>query len=452
MNVIQFVHEGLGNSSYLVELPGAKAVLVDPDRTVGRYLAAAEARGLAVEHIFETHLHADFVSGAREAAAATGATIFVPEGADSKLAHRPARHGADVRLDGAEVDVLGSPGHTAEHLSYALRIPGREPMLFSGGSLIVGGAGRTDLIAREMTDRLSRAQLQTLGEAFRELPDETVLYPTHGGGSFCSTGSGEERTSTLGKERKTNPLLDWRGDEDEFVQWFPTTFPAVPDYFARMRPINQGGPRLRREIPGPPPLEPREFERARAGALVIDTRPQAGFMAAHIPGSLSIAFRDAFATWLGWLVAADTSLLFVTGDEPLERVIEESLLVGYERFAGWLRGGIEAWQKAGLPIASAVLADTVAGQRALANGAVAVDVREPDEFAAGHIPGALHIPLGSLARRMAEVPRGRPILTYCGHGERSATALSIIERAGLGPVINLNLGIEGWKEAGYRLV
>lgn len=452
MNVIQFVHEGLGNSSYLVELPGSKAVLVDPDRTVGRYVAAARARGLKVDQILETHLHADFVSGAREAAAATGATILVPEGADSKLAHRPVRHGECMRLDGAEVEAIGSPGHTPEHLSYVLRLPGWEPLLFSGGSLIVGGAGRTDLLASELTDELSRAQFRTIRDAFRSLPDETILYPTHGGGSFCSTGSGQARASTLGRERKENPLLDWRGGEDEFAHWFPTTFPAVPAYFSRMRTINQAGPRLRREIPEPPAIDPGEFERAMARALVVDTRPQAAFVAAHIPGSLSIAFRDAFPTWLGWLVAAETPLLFVTGDEPLERVVDESLLVGYESFAGWLRGGIKAWQSAGRPVVSAALVDAAAAKRALLDGAAAVDVREPDEFAAGHIAGALHVPLGSLQRRLGEIPQGGPILTYCGHGDRSATALSLIERAGLGPVLNLNLGIDGWKEAGYSVV
>jgi hydroxyacylglutathione hydrolase len=451
MNVIPFVHEGLGNSSYLVELPGSAGALIDPDRTVGRYLAAAEARGFTIRHIFETHLHADFVSGAREAAALTGARLFISKGANSQLRHTPLVHGQRLELDGVEVEAIASPGHTPEHLGYVFRMGSRPPALYSGGSLIVGGAGRTDLIGPDVTDALTRAQFRSIREAFAVLPDETLLYPTHGGGSFCSTGPGSARTSTLGLERRTNPLLAW-SDEDEFVHWFPTSFPAVPDYFFRMRAINQAGPRLRQEVADPAPLAPGEFDRAaRNGALIVDTRQQADFMAVHIPGALAIPFRDVYATWLGWLVPPDTPLLFVTGDEPLATVLDESLLVGYERFAGYLEGGMGAWEGAGLPVTQAALCDAVDGRRALAAGAVAVDVREPDEYLAGHIPNALHIPLGALQRRLGEVPAGVPLLTYCGHGERSATGLSILERAGFGPLSNLDLGTEGWTAAGFRL-
>jgi rhodanese-related sulfurtransferase len=350
-----------------------------------------------------------------------------------------------------EVSTIGSPGHTPEHLAFTLRLPSGPPMLFSGGSLMVGGAARTDLIAPDQTERLTRLQFRTLHDAFKALPDETLLYPTHGGGSFCSVGSGSERTSTLGLERRSNPILEIE-EEEEFVRWFPTTFPSAPDYFFRMRAVNQAGPALRRQVAPPPLLSPTDFEQAmRAGALVVDTRPQAQFMAAHIPGALSNTFRDAFATWLGWLAPEGVPLVFVLGAEPIERVLDECLLVGYERFAGVLEGGMAAWETSGHALESATLLDGAGASRALAGGALAIDVREDNEFSESHIPGALHIPLGSLAKRFVEIPRGRPLVTYCGHGERSATALSLLQHAGFDRVLNLDLGTAGWLAAGEPL-
>ena len=450
MNLVPFVHEGLGNSSYLIGNGSGTAILVDPDRTAQRYLDVAAQRGWRIGQVLETHLHADFVSGAHEIAAALGARLFVPRDAAIRLPHEPMAGGERLTFDGFEAEVIASPGHTPEHMSYVLRTAAGQAALFSGGSLLVGGAARTDLIAPEMTEPLTRAQFRTLQAAFSALTDDTLLYPTHGGGSFCSAGAGGQRTSTLGEQRASNPLLSF-ADEEEFVRWFPTTFPAVPAYYARMRGVNQAGPALRRDIAAPPRVAPAEVDAVRRHATVVDTRPVEDYMRGHIPGSLSIAFRDAYAVWLGWLVREDAALVFVTGEEPLERVLDESLLVGYERFAGVLEGGMAAWEAAGLPVAAAPLVNAAEGRRALQDGAAAVDVREPDEFASGHLPGALHIPLGQLAARAGELPRDRPILAYCGHGERSATALSVLERAGVGPLINLAGGTESWQGAGYAL-
>lgn len=447
MNVMPFVHEGLGNSSYLVGTGGGHALVVDPDRTVDRYLSAARARGWTVTHVFETHLHADFVSGALELRAATGAELIAPESAAVRFPHRPVKPGDVVRTGHGIVRSVASPGHTPEHTSYALDMTGVAPMLFSGGSLLVGGAARTDLVSPQMTDPLTRAQFRTIKNAFSGLPAETRLLPTHGGGSFCSAGGSAERTSTLGIERRTNPLLSHES-EDEFAAWFPTTFPAAPRYFFRLRPVNQAGPRLRATIPRPRTLSPADFDRLRCDATVIDVRPQADFMAGHIPGALSNTFRDSFATWLGWLVPQDASLLFVLGDETVLRVVDECLLVGYERFAGVLAGGMQAWDGAAFEVATAELKGAAATRQLLTDGGLALDVRESSEFAQGHIPGALHIPLGELESRARTIPRERPIVTYCGHGERSATALSLLERLGFGPLANVDGGFDAWQEAG----
>lgn len=450
MTVIPYVHEGLGNSSYLVELGEGTAILIDPDRTAGRYWQTAAARDLTIVAAFETHLHADFISGSTELAAAGVPRIVVPRAAGVRFPHQPMAPGDRIPLAGWEVEAVASPGHTPEHLSYVLRGPSGPPLLFSGGSLIAGGAARTDLIASDQTTSLTRAQFRTLHEAFAALPDDTVLYPTHGGGSFCSTGAGGERVSTLGRERATNPLLQMT-DEETFTRWFPTTFPAAPAYFFRLRPVNQAGPRPRRDIPMPPACTPAEFATARQTALVIDVRAKEAYAAGHIPGALSNAFRDAYATWLGWLAPPDTPLLFVTDDDvALDRVIDESLLVGYERFAGWLAGGMPAWQAAGLPTRVGALVPAGDVRGLLRDGAIALDVREPSEVAAGHISEALMVPLGTLAQRLDALPADRPIVAYCGHGERSATALSLLERAGFsGPLVNLDNGYGGWQAAGY---
>lgn len=257
--------------------------------------------------------------------------------------------------------------------------------------------------------------------------------------------------STLGQERAENPLLSF-DSEEKFVDWFPGTFPNVPSYFFRMRPINQAGPRLRREAKPPPPLTSEAFDVLRRRALVVDVRSLPEYSAGHIPGSLSNAFRAVYPVWLGWLAPQDAPLLFVLGDAPLEQVVDESQLVGYEEFAGWLAGGIEAWAASGRPVAQMRLLNGRQARKALLDGAVALDVREPMEVAAGHIEGAVHIALGSIEAHLDQLPKDRPILAYCGHGERSATALSLLERSGFSQLLNLNGGINAWRDAGYKTV
>lgn len=451
MKTIPFVHEGLGNSSFVVDLGNGSALIVDPDRSVQKYLNALEAADLKAAGILETHLHADFVSGARDLAAQTSAPIFLSAESESKLPHQPLRGGQVVALAGCELSVLASPGHTPEHLSFVLRNPPGPPVLFSGGSLIVGGAARTDLISEEMTESLTRAQFRTLQEAFARLPDETLLFPTHGGGSFCSTGAGTDRASTLGRERRENPLLAL-SDEAEFVDWFPTTFPAVPDYFYRLRAVNQVGPRLRRDIADPPALDSDQFQARAGNALLLDIRSKEEYARGHIRGSLHIPFRDSYAVWLGWLVSAETPLLFVTGDVRIEDVVRESLLVGHERFVGWLKNGMDAWEPKGQKLVTTELVGASEAKRNLLDGAASLDVREADEYHAGHIDGAIYAPLGRLSREMEGIPRDRPVVVYCAHGDRASTAASILEASGFDNLINLDGGTTAWEGAGYSLV
>jgi rhodanese-related sulfurtransferase len=449
MDVARIRHEGLGNTTYLVEVAPGRALAVDPDRRVRRYLEAADERGWEIVAIVDTHVHADFVSGSLELGRRTGARLFLPKDAGVAFAHQGVVPGERLELGDVEIEVLATPGHTPEHLSYAMRPDdAAPPTLFSGGALIAGGAARTDLVAPELTDRLTRAQFHTIHDAFADLSDATLLMPTHGSGSFCSVVSGGDAPTTLGAERAGNPLLAMT-DEEEFVAWWPTTFPATPTYFGRMRAVNVDGPRSLDDIAAPRALGPEAFDRARFGAaLVVDVREPELYCAAHIQGSLSIHFRDSFATWLGWLAPADASLLFVADGVPIELVIEEALLVGYERFAGVLAGGIEAWRGAGLPLASVPMLGPDAAGRALSDGVLPLDVREPDEWAEGTIAGAVRIPLGKLDGSAGDLPGRRPVLTYCAAGERSTTAASILERHGVSPVANLEGGYGAWHRAG----
>jgi len=448
VEVVTLRHEGLGNSSYLVEVADGKALAVDPDRRVRRYLEIAETRGWEIVSVVDTHVHADFVTGSLELRERTGATLHLPKQAEVGFPHRGVAPGERLEIGDVEIEVVAPPGHTPEHVSYVLRSGDAPPLLFSGGALIAGGAARTDLIAPELTERLTRAQFHTIHEAFSELPDATLLMPTHGGGSFCSAARDGAGATTLGAEREGNPLVAM-ADEEAFVSWWPTTFPAIPTYFARMRGVNIGGPRPVAEIPSPPPLAADAFERVRAGgAFVVDVRDPEAFCTGHIPGSLSIHFRDSFATWLGWLVPADAPLLFVADGIPIDLVVEEALLVGYERFAGVLAGGFEAWRAAGLPVAATTVLGPDEARRALDGGALALDVREPDELDEGRIAGALNVPLGTLDGRVGELPDRRPVLTYCAAGERSTTAASILERRGVGPIANLAGGYGAWRRAG----
>jgi len=444
-----FRDDGLGNGSYLIEVAPGRGVLVDPDRRVRRYLAAAEARELEIVAVLDTHLHADFVSGAHDIRAATGAELFEPAEAGVPFPHRPVEPGERLDLGDVEVEALSTPGHAPEHLSYVFR---REddtaPVLFSGGALIVGGAARTDLAGPELTERLTHQAFETLRHAYSDLPDETPLMPTHGGGSFCSAGSGAKHTSTLGEERATNPVMSM--SDHEFLETWPKTFPRTPAYFARMREVNWAGAKLRTDLEMPRPLTPQAFAAAAGepGSVVLDVRDPGSYAERHGEGALAIPFRPSFPTWLGWLVPADARLLFVLDHASLEEVVDACRLVGYERLDGYLDGGIDAWGSTGFPVRSLPTIGAEDTVPWLQMGAQPLDVREPDELERGRIAGAVPIPLGDLPGATDNLPEGRPLIVYCASGLRSTTAASLLERAGVGPVVNLRGGYGAWQEAG----
>lgn len=420
--------EGLGNSSYIVDLDDGRVAVIDPVRDPSVYLRHAETRTAGVAYAFETHLHADFVSGSRELAA-KGAIVAASGASGLEYPHRPLHSGDEIELGGLTVRALATPGHTPEHLSYLLLDGSRHVALFSGGALIPGGVARTDLIAPDQTEELARRLYRTLLADILTLPDELIVYPTHGtGATFCSAARGAGRSSTtIGQEKLTNPLLS-AADEDGFVRMLLGGYGSYPNYFLELRGVNAHGPKVYgQQMPQLARLDPTEVVRHTAeGGVVIDTRPIADFAAGHIPGSISDQLRPAFATWLGWLIDRDTPLVFVTArEQDAATIVRDALKIGYDNLIGMLDGGMQAWRAAGLDERRIRL---IGPDELTDNGAPILDVRQGDEFAGEHIAGALHRELGSLADELSDVPDG--VVVMCGHGERAMTGASLLERAG----------------------
>ena len=445
--IVPIVDDGLGNSAYLVDLGDGRALAVDAPLDLRAVRAAARRHGLRIAFAADTHLHADFLSGARQLAAADGARVLAPAAGGRFFEHRGLADGDEVDLGGLTLRAWATPGHTAEHAAYLLLDGGQLAGVFTGGSLLVGAVARTDLAGPRQAEPLARAQFASLSRLLT-LPDPTPVYPTHGAGSFCTASPGAERTTTIGRERAANPLLA-AGDEDAFVRALLASPGTFPDYFRWLPEQNRRGPDI---VGSDPFLAPLTVGQVRGllveGGQVVDVRPVAAYAAAHIPGSLAIPLRGSFATWLGWLVSDPaTPLVIVAGsDQDLAEVAWQALKVGYENLAGTLAGGLAAWEAAGQPAAATPL--LALGQ---VDPADVIDVRQASEYTAGHLPGAAGIELGALAAAAAGLA-GRPVVTMCGHGERAATAASLLERAGHRGVAILRGGSADWADAtGRRL-
>ena len=443
--IVPIVDEGLGNSAYLADVGDGQALAVDVPRDLRAVYAAAHRHGLKIAFAADTHLHADFLSGVLQLAAADGAQILASASGARTFGHRGLADGDEVDMGGLTLRAWATPGHTAEHVAYLLVDGGQVLGVFTGGSLLVGAAARTDLSGPEQTESLARSQYASLGRLLT-LPDVTPVFPTHGAGSFCSAPPGAERTTTIGAEKAANPLLA-AGDEDTFVKALLASLGTFPGYFLRLPEENRRGPAI---VASAPALVPLTTSQVRAlqneGGQVIDVRPVADYAAGHIPGSLAIPLRGAFATWLGWLVPDPaTPLIIVAGPgQDLGEVIWQALKIGYDTLAGTLAGGMPAWEAAGQPVAATPL--LTPGQ---VDPAAVIDVRQAGEYAAGHLPGAASIELGALAAGAAGLV-GRRVVTMCGHGERAATAASVLERAGHTGVAVVDGGPPDWAGATGR--
>jgi glyoxylase-like metal-dependent hydrolase (beta-lactamase superfamily II)/rhodanese-related sulfurtransferase len=460
MDLELFVTTGLGDASYLLASE-RDAVLVDPQRDAWRFLEVAERRGWRVRHVLETHVHNDYLSGALETRAATGAEIAAPARGRYEFHHRPMDEGDAIEIGSLRLTAWATPGHTPEHLAWAVEdlassdplAPGTPEAVFTGGSLIVGSAGRTDLLGPALTTALTSDQQRTL-RRLAELPDAVEVLPTHGAGSFCSAGpAASRRVSSIGAERLANPTF-------ALAEAAPEVFRAqalgdlgrFPAYYAHMAAINRRGPRVLGRLILPPALEPAAFEaaaRADTKPTIVDARDREAFAAGHLPGSLNVELDGTFAGYVGWLVPFASPLLLVLPEDTTEVVAQattELLRIGYEWVPGWLRGGVAAWAATGRPLSSYPV--TTMGElhdEALGAPEILLDVRQPIEWQTdGVVPGAERIFVADLPARLAELPAGSRVAVFCKSGSRAAIAASVLDRAGIDVRLVPNGGAARW--------
>ena len=458
MKLQRFEVPGLAHYSYVLGSDG-KAVVIDPKRDVDTYLDYAKENGLTITHILETHIHADYVSGTPQLAAITGAEPWL-SGHDEnqdfqyKFPHHAFRDGEDLVIGDLRIEAVHTPGHTPEHLSFLVYEKSRcgQPMaLFTGDFIFVGSLGRPDLLGEDAKQRLAASLYDSVHAKIASLPDGIEIHPAHGAGSLCGAGMADRPQSTLGYERFCNVFM---GDKtkDKFIEEILSTVPEFPDYYRRMKRINSEGPAVLGTAPGGSRMSPAEFKQTIKAieAIVIDLRRPEAFGGAHVPQSFNIGAGQNLSMWAAWVVPYDRPIL-LAGDESTD--IEEARTalarVGFDDVRGSLKSGMKAWIEAGLEQAHlpqisvcelAEKLDRVEDEKYL----FVLDVRSPGEWKSGHIKHAIHIPGGSLPRRVAEIPRDQPVHVICGSGYRSSIATSVLQRAGHTNLLNVVGGMGAW--------
>jgi rhodanese-related sulfurtransferase/glyoxylase-like metal-dependent hydrolase (beta-lactamase superfamily II) len=453
----QFYLGCLAQASYLIGDDGEAAV-VDPRRDVEEYLQEAARLGARIKYVIETHLHADFVSGHRELAEKTGAQIVFGARAAAGVPHRPVSDGDELRVGAVLLRILETPGHTPESISVLAfeKAGDAQPQLvLTGDTLFIGDVGRPDLVGKQglSPETMAAALYDSLHQKLLRLPDSVKVYPAHGAGSLCGKNLSKDTSSTIGEQRRSNYALQPMSRE-AFVRMLTTDLPEVPQYFPTDVEINRRGAAPLGERPLADALAPSEvLERQRQGAVVLDVRDAASYGAGHVPGSLNVALQGQFASWAGTLIPADRNVVLVA-DEParVQEAATRLARVGIERLAGYLDGGIVAWDAAGLALRSLpqLSVQELRAQREPGQpGPTVLDVRRPGEYDGGHVPGALSIPLDRLEREWRRLPKDAPLAVICAGGYRSSAACSVLERLGLADLVNVTGGTSAWVAAGY---
>ncbi len=463
----RFYDEPLAQASYLIGCAmTGEAIVIDPNREVQPYLDAAKAENLRITHVTETHIHADFVSGARELAQRSKAQLFLSAegGKDWQYAFAKSdgatllRDGDQIKVGNVRLDVMHTPGHTPEHISFLVTdtAGASAPMgIVSGDFVFVGDVGRPDLLEKaakvaNTMDAAARTLFKSLTR-FRELPDFVQVWPGHGAGSACGKSLGAVPTSTVGYEK----LFNWGvGTEDEatFVTMVLAGQPEPPLYFAEMKRINRDGPPVLGQFPAPAEADLAALERAlTAGAAVVDIRSSAAFAKAHLPGTLNIPLNKSFTTWAGWLLKYDADVQLIGPRDGIARAVRELVMIGLDRATVWYDAKmVDEFARDGKRAGTVAKTDSAALAPRLARGEVTVlDVRNRSEFDAGHLPGALHIPVGYLETRLAEIPRDKPLIVQCQSGGRSAIATSVLQKLGVTNATDLTGGFSAWRAGGH---
>lgn len=465
----RFTDDDLSQYSYAVGCQAAGTLaIVDPRRDVDVYLDFAEDEGMEITHVLETHVHADFASGAHELAELTGAVTAVSaydegEAFQVEFPHHDLSDGDSIELGSVRIEALHTPGHTPEHLTFLVYDGSRSktvPMMaLTGDFLFVGSLGRPDLLGEEAKRGLAEKLFASVREKLPALPDGLEVHPGHGAGSMCGSGMSGRPRSTLGFERIANPYLDPGLSRDEFVEKILGSAPPFPPYYRRMKKLNAEGPPILGELPG---LDAVPVDRFRelvddGDAVVVDLRDQHAFGGAHVPGALGIGGNGKLATWAAWVVPYGRPILLVAEHEgQIEDAVRSLIRVGLDDVVGYLDGGIASWREKGLPLDEIpqIGPRELASRRSEGEEVVVVDVRTESEWNAGHVEGAIHVMAGQLAEEDGDAELDErfgdgetPIAVICGSGYRSTVAASVLARRGFQEVWNVTGGMTAWKAA-----
>lgn len=457
----RFYDDRLAQASYLIGCQRTgEAIVIDPPRDVAPIIAAAKAEGVRISRVTETHIHADFVSGARELARATGAELLLSaEGGDdwqygfAKEENATLLHDGDsIVMGGVRLEVWHTPGHTPEHISFVVIDTARseEPVAMATGDFVfVGDVGRPDLLEKAAkvvgTMEIGARQLYHSLQRLESLPDHLQIWPGHGAGSACGKALGAMPSSTLGYERRTNWAFQVKS-EQEFVDAVLEGQPSPPSYFATMKRLNRDGAPILGQRVALPQLDPLALETALASGVVLDIRPRAAFQASHLRGAMNIPLIKAFTTWSGWLIGYDQPMVLIADDlEHAEEARNALASIGLDDVRGWVDQQQVAASAAVLPMSTSKMGDIKAAPELMAAGRKVIDLREQNEWDAGHIPGAEHHPLGTIREELATLDRNTPIAVHCQAGTRSAIGASTLEAMGFADVVDLGQGWSGWK-------
>ena len=461
----RFEESGLSQYSYAVGCPGAgRVAIVDPRRDIDLYLEFAGRQQLQISHVLETHIHADFASGARELAHVTGAEQWVSgydkgELYEVAFPHRDVFDGDELELGSVRIKALHTPGHTPEHLSFLVFDGARSrdvpQLLLSGDFLFVGSLGRPDLLGEEEKEQLARKLYESVRLKIAELPDGLEVHPGHGAGTMCGAGMSARPMSTLGFERIANPYLNPKLARAGFVQKILAKVPPFPDYYRRMKELNSRGPEILKGLPGNEAIGVDSFrKRIQEGATVIDLRDQLAFGGGHIPNSYGIGFASGLSTWASWVVPYEKPILLVSqAPTPVEGAIRALIRVGLDGIQGHLAGGISSWRDAGLDMEETPQLSARQLKELLERGSnlTVIDVRSDGEWAEGHIAGSCHHMAGFLPQQLDQLPAG-PLAILCGSGYRSTVVAGVLEQNGFEDVSNVTGGITAWQRAGFPVV
>ncbi|MCS6883919.1 MAG: MBL fold metallo-hydrolase [Acidobacteriota bacterium] len=447
----QFYLGCLAHASYLIGSDGEAAV-VDPQRDIEQYIQEAEALGLKIRYVIETHLHADFVSGHRELAERTGAQIVFGARAGAEFEHYAAKDGDVLKLGKISLRILETPGHTPEGICIVVEEDGKPMKVLTGDTLFIGDVGRPDLVAaRGYTPQQMAGMLyDSLHEKLLKLPDEVEVYPAHGAGSLCGRSLSKETSSTIGEQKRLNYALRV-ADREEFIRMMTTDLPEVPAYFPKDAEINRTGAVPLDQIKRPEALTPAQVK--TCGALILDVRSAAAFGAGHVPGAMNIGLSGQFASWAGTLIPIGKPIVIVAENEAgVDEAMIRLARVGHESVIGYLDGGMYAWNQAGFAVATIEQITVADLKDKLTEGIQLIDVRRPAEYAKGRVPTAINIPLADLQKRIGEIDRGRPTAVICQSGYRSSAATSILAASSdFVQLYNVTGGTSAWMAAGYEV-